>query len=243
MVEFMDLRLASCTPDEFVSALLGPAPPGTVAYLNAHTTNLSRRDPVFRGMLGRMELLYPDGMGVVRAARWLGSPVPARVNAADFWWRFLWGCADRGLRVALVGGTPEVVDACAAEARRLVAGLELVFAHHGHFERGGPEEDRLLSSLGEARPDIVLVGMGSPRQERWALEQGARTGARTVWCVGALFELFGGLRPRAPLWMRASGLEWAFRLALEPRRLARRYLVGNPEFLLRVAARRMGGRR
>jgi N-acetylglucosaminyldiphosphoundecaprenol N-acetyl-beta-D-mannosaminyltransferase len=238
VVPLFGLSLAALTADEFIDQLLAWAgdreTTRVVGYLNAHTSNLIHRDPNYRRTMQEFDLLYADGMAVVRAAARLAPPgIPERVNAGDFLVRFLWAAQARGRRVALVGSQPQTVARCAATLRKQVPGFEFALVQHGHFTLGSAEEDELLEALAAARPHVVLVGMGSPRQEQWAATLRARGVAPVVWCVGALFEYFG-TRRRAPVWMRQAGLEWLFRLVLEPRRLARRYLLGNLEFLWHV---------
>ena len=212
-----------------------PHAPRVAGYLNAHTANLALRSGSDLGpMLREFDLVYPDGMAVVRAARRRGVPSRERVSAGDFFGRLCWAAAARGRTMALVGGPPGLADRCAEELRRRTPGLNIAMTHHGFVAPGSPERIALKEKLLAARPDIVLVGMGSPQQEALALELRA-AGLPTTWCVGALFEYFTpGIRPHAPLWMRAAGLEWLFRLVQEPRRLAKRYLIGNVEFLLRT---------
>lgn len=240
--DFMGLPLADPGVDGLIDWLVHPEPssvaPRAAAYLNAHTVNMAlRSDSELAPLLRPMDLLYPDGMSVVRAARRRGFPVSERVSAADFFLRFCWAAAARGRTVALVGGTPEVVAGCSAFLSEQVPALRIVLARDGFLKPR--EEPALAEELGRLRPDITLLGMGSPRQERLALTLRDNIGLPTVWCVGALFEYHApGHRPHAPLWMRRAGMEWAFRLWQEPRRLARRYLLGNAEFLLRT---RFGG--
>ena len=232
--------LAAVTTDEFIDRMAAWAgeevvgAPRVVTYLNAHTANLAAEDPEFRALLERSALTYADGMAVVRACRRLGTPLPERVNAGDFLERFLWRMKRDDVPVGLLGCGRPVVEACASRLEAAVPGLRFACVESGHFALGGEEERVLLQRIRDSQPAVLLTGMGSPRQERWAFARGAETGARVVWCVGALFEYFSGLRPRAPVWMRQAGLEWAFRLGCEPRRMARRYLWGNGAFLLRL---------
>ena len=126
----------------------------------------------------------------------------------------------------------------AAEAwLRLAPELRIAGTRDGYFTENEARE--VARAIRDSGADVVLVGMGSPRQEEWMDRWGGETGARVVWCVGALFEYSGGIRRRAPVWMRRSGLEWFFRLALEPGRLWRRYLLGNARFCWRLARARM----
>lgn len=204
-----------------------------IGYVNAHTANLAWEDAEYRRALAGFDVVYADGMGAVRACARRGRPLPGRVNAGDFLVRFLWACRDGNVRVALVGSRPEVVEQCRRDLEARIPGFSFCFAHHGHFAPGGAEERETLELLRASRPDVVLAGMGSPKQEYWSRDHAHRTGAHVVWCVGALFEYFAG-RGRAPVWMRELGLEWFYRLVLEPRRLAARYIVGNAKFAWRA---------
>src|SRR5205823_1463715 len=123
-------------------------------------------------------------------------------------------------------------ESAARQFRAWAPGLEIVFAQDGFFQAS--EADQVFDLLEAADPDLVLIGMGAPRQEHWALAWSRRGRPRVYWCVGALFEYYAGTRLRAPRWMRRIGLEWLARLILEPGRLWKRYLIGNPLFLWRV---------
>ena len=112
--------------------------------------------------------------------------------------------------------------------------LDVVGSHHGYFEVGSPHNDRVIEHIREHRPQIVLVGMGTPKQELWVDRYAEEFDGAVVWTVGALFDYVSGHIPRAPRWLSDNGLEWIFRLAIEPSRMWRRYLIGNPIFLGRV---------
>ncbi|MCC6545719.1 WecB/TagA/CpsF family glycosyltransferase [Candidatus Sumerlaeota bacterium] len=234
----MSLKLTPCGVDELVDWLTLPdpatVPPRAVGYLNAHTVNLSHQDGTLKQSMNKLDVVYADGMAVVKEARLRGIVVRERVSAADFLVRFLWVAASRGRPIALVGGKNRLAEKCAMNLRELVPKLEVVLVHDGFFMPGSPEEKEVVDQLCAARPAIVLLGMGSPRQEAFALRLRDEARLPTVWCVGALFEYFTpGVRRHAPLWMRERGLEWLFRLMQEPRRMARRYVIGNIRFLFR----------
>ncbi|MEO8377612.1 MAG: WecB/TagA/CpsF family glycosyltransferase, partial [Candidatus Sumerlaeota bacterium] len=222
--------------------------PRAAAYLNAHTVNLAfEKQPAgglkshrpFRDLLQAMDVVYTDGMAVVKEARRRKIPVPERVSAADFFLRFLWASSGRGRSVALVGGTKDLAGKCGAHLRAVVPSLHISLTQDGFFEPGSDRENALIERLKEARPAVVLLGMGSPQQEAFALRLRDEARLPTIWCVGALFEYFTpGHRRHAPLWMREWGLEWLYRLAQEPRRLSRRYLIGNLEFFFRCRTRK-----
>lgn len=224
------------TRDGLVETLLRAAvnsPAGFRAgYLNAAQSNLAEDDPAFASQLRAINLLYADGQSIIWASRWLGEPLPERLSAADFIGEFLIRAAQRGVSLALLGGHPGSAGEFARYWRLRIPSLEIRYEHDGFFAQR--EEPSILTAIEEIGADIVLVGMGAPRQEAFVARAVASGGPRVWWCVGALFEYGDWGRRRAPRWMRRYGLEWAFRLAQEPRRLAGRYLLGNPRFVLRA---------
>lgn len=242
-VDFLGVPLARCTTGEFVGALVAAAAerdraaPLFVTYLNAWCTDIAVRDAAYSAVLHSADAVYADGQAVVWASRFLGDPVPERVNAADFIGDFCRAAARAGLRMYLVGSRDGVAAAAADALRAQAPGLQVVGAEHGHFADGGEEA---VTRIAAAAPDLVIVGMGVPLQEKWAWGNRARLNTRAIWCVGAMFEYHGGARTRAPVWVRKAGMEWLFRLALEPGRLWHRYLVGNAKFVWRVLRAKAG---
>jgi N-acetylglucosaminyldiphosphoundecaprenol N-acetyl-beta-D-mannosaminyltransferase len=236
--EFLRLPLSDTGVDGLIQWLVEPDPtavsPRVAAYLNAHTVNLALRQGSKLGPLfQQIDLLYPDGMSVVKAARRKGFPISERVSGADFFWRFCWAAAARKRRLVFVGGEEKILGEFTKVVSREIPHLKVVYSRNGYLPRESAERHKVIGEIKEKNPDIVLVGMGSPRQEEFALEL-RDAGIPTVWCVGALFEYFApNYRAHAPAWMREHGLEWLFRLSQEPRRLAGRYLWGNLEFLWR----------
>jgi len=219
---------------DILDAWVGEGTPRAVAYLNAHTSNMVASDAPFRERLLAMDMRYADGMSIVKASHRLGSPLPCRVNAGDFLHTFVWLASARHWRVAFVGSRPGIAQACASSLGNGLPYAVPAFVHHGHFAPNSQAEGRLIQQLEQLKPHVLLIGMGSPRQEQWALQARERGLATVSWCVGALFEYWAG-RHRAPVAIRELGLEWAWRLALEPRRLAARYLFGNARFLWRLS--------
>lgn len=233
----MGLPVRSLPPAKLVDALvrLGMRKDAhsLAAYLNAHVCNLAASDRALRGILASADLLYADGMAVVWANRLVNGRAGSRASAAHFLEAFCWAAAARGLKLAFVGGHKGVARDAAKSLCAAIPSLSIVSTEHGFFDAAGERE--LRARLRAAQPDVILCGMGSPRQELVA-ERLRREGiAPLVWCVGALFEYFGSGRPRAPKWMQDIGLEWAFRFAQEPGRLFTRYTFGNAAFALRVA--------
>ena len=211
-----------------------------VAYANAHVLNRCFESPELREAMQRCHLVYCDGHGV-RLAAWLaGQPVPERMTGADWIWALAALCEREERSLFLLGSAPGAAAGAAAALTARHPLLRISGTHDGCFRPDGPESLRVLERIGEAQPDIVLVGMGTPRQELWVDRHRDRIEGRVVWTVGALFDYLSGRVPRAPRWMSDSGLEWLFRLLVEPGRMWRRYVLGNPIFLWRV--RREAGR-
>jgi N-acetylglucosaminyldiphosphoundecaprenol N-acetyl-beta-D-mannosaminyltransferase len=205
-----------------------------VMYVNAHVVNQSRVTPGLGEALRQADLVYCDGYGVRLAARVLNLPVPHRMTGADWIFGLATLCELGGQSVYLLGSEPPIAREAAARLRRWYPRLELVGAHHGYFDLDSPHNERVIEDINCSRPHIVLVGMGTPKQELWVDRYADQLDGAVVWTVGALFDYVSGHVPRAPAWLADNGLEWIFRLAVEPRRMWRRYLLGNPMFLSRV---------
>lgn len=227
-VDCLDVGRLLALVDEFVRS----GSSHRISYLNAHCFNLARRDEAYREILRRSDVVYADGKGVVWACRWFARPVPGRLNLGDCLPMLCDHCVERGYRLYLLGGVPGIAARAAESLRRAHPGLEIVGCRHGHFSSA--EEPRVWEEIRHARPHILLVGMGVPKQEKWVTSYQGRLQVPVCWGVGALFEYFAGVTPRAPGLLRTIGLEWIFRLYHEPRRLWRRYVVGIPRFLLSV---------
>src|ERR1700722_286944 len=205
-----------------------------VMYVNAHVVNQSRGTTGLRSALRRADLVYCDGYGVRLAARALHLEVPHRMTGADWIWSLAPLCELSGLWIYLLGSEPPIARQTAAPLANWYPRLQIVGPHHGFFDLDSPHNERVIEDIVEARPRIVLVGMGTPKQELWVDRYADRLGGAVVWTVGALFDYVSGHVPRAPRWLADNGLEWIFRLAIEPQRMWRRYLLGNPVFLSRV---------
>lgn len=186
----------------------------------------SRSDASLREVLNSASLATADGIGVVLAARLRGSEVPQRVSGIDLAEAVL---ALSRPRVFLLGGRPGVAER--ARARVAALGGRVVGTHHGFFTT--EEEGRLVAKIAQAQADLVLVGLGSPRQELFLAAHRRDLRCRVGMGVGGCFDVWSGTLKRAPLWVQRAGMEWAFRLAQDPKRMARIWRL--PLFLLRAA--------
>ncbi|MBW8909177.1 MAG: WecB/TagA/CpsF family glycosyltransferase [Mesorhizobium sp.] len=202
-----------------------------VSFLNAHNANIAYTDPTFAEALEDF-LILPDGVGVDIAAKLLyGAPFPSNLNGTDFIPAFL-QASSRPLTVALLGATRVNAEAASAKLSALAGQHKFVVIHDGYFSAA--QEPEIVERIARVRPDILLVAMGVPRQELWIERHIDARHCTLPIAVGALLDFLSGTVPRAPLWLRRLRLEWLFRLWIEPGRLWRRYVVGNPVFLWRV---------
>lgn len=210
-----------------------------ISFLNAHNANIAYTDPVFAEALDDF-LILPDGVGVDLAAKLLyGSPFPDNLNGTDFIPAFLQASA-RPLTVGLLGATRANAEAASIKLAALAVQHKFVVIHDGYFSPA--EEQAIVDRIEALRPDVLLVAMGVPRQELWIARHIDARHCTLPIAVGALLDFLSGSVPRAPLWMRQLRLEWLFRLCIEPGRLWRRYVVGNPVFLWRAVRQKFSPR-
>lgn len=202
----------------------------TVMYVNAYAINLAQQHHAFREAVNRADLVFCDGNGVRMAADLLGAPLPERFTPPDWVPQLAALSEKRCYRLFFLGAEPGVAAQAAAELRQRFPRLE-VAARHGYFDPKGSENEEVLQEIRDANPDVLLVGMGMPRQEFWVQENAPHLAVPVTICVGALFDYLGGQMPRGPRWLTDNGFEWLCRLWFEPRRLWRRYLLGNPIFI------------
>ena len=208
--------------------------PRRVMYVNAHVLNQSQEIPGLRSALESADLVYCDGYGVRLAAKAMETEIPHRMTGADWVWGLASLCESADQSLYLLGSEPGVAAEASRRLQRWYPGLRVVGTHHGYFDPGSPHDERVLEDINAKRPDIVLVGMGSPKQETWVERHADHLDTDVLWTVGALFDYVSGRTPRAPAWLSDNGFEWIFRLAIEPQRMWRRYLLGNPQFVSRV---------
>jgi N-acetylglucosaminyldiphosphoundecaprenol N-acetyl-beta-D-mannosaminyltransferase len=234
------ITIDALTREEFLERVrawtCGVVSPRLITYLNAHCINLYFKNLAYARIIDGADCVYADGQAVVWAAKFLGEQLPERINAGDFFPQFCAMCVSEGFSLYLLGSHPGVADKAAGNIKNVFPHLKVAGCRSGYFSPD--EEPVVVKDIVEAHPSILLIGMGVPLQEIFAASRLNEMGVPVVWCVGALFEYFAGVTRRAPVWMRRIGLEWIFRLVMEPRRLWRRYLPGNASFLMKVIKHR-----
>lgn len=241
----VDILSASKALDRIIDFAGGIGRNGSVRqvfFVNVHTIYEARRDSTFLEGLRRADLLLPDGSGLSIAGQLLGTPIIENLNGTDLTPRLLGAAEERGMSVYMVGANDAVIQRCKAILESRYPRLRILGARHGYLK--GAYEREVVGEINRLKPDIVLVGMGTPLQERWIIENSGFA-AKVCLAVGGLFDFLSGEKPRAPRWMRSLGIEWLFRFMLEPRSKWKRIIVEIPWFfglLGRTVARRRTSR-
>lgn len=204
---------------------------------NTHYVMLTQQNPDLQVINAKAALILADGAPLVWASRCMGSPLPERVAGSDLVFELSAEAVKQGYRLFLVGGAEGVAEQAALRLRELYPGLQVVGTECPSLhELTREEEAALIGRIRAARPHILMVAFGQPKGERWIYQHLEELGVPVSVQVGASLDFAAGRIRRAPRWMRNSGLEWAFRLGLEPRRLFGRY-VRNAWFIARMVAR------
>lgn len=212
--------------------------PNYVCVRDVHGVVASLRDSELLEIHNRAGMVTPDGMPLVWCGRFAGASWTKRVYGPDLMLAVCRESTEDGTRHFLYGAGPGVVDELAENLRSLYPGIEIVGVHSPSYgDLTEAEVDETVTMINEAQPDIVWVGLSTPKQERWMARFRPRLEAPVLIGVGAAFDMHAGRVRQAPEWIRRSGLEWLFRLCVEPRRLWRRYLVAIPTFLVQIARR------
>jgi exopolysaccharide biosynthesis WecB/TagA/CpsF family protein len=246
-VDLFGFQIDNATLDATATDLVRAASEGRrqrVAFLNAHVINVAAKDPAYARVLDGADRRFADGSGMALAARLQGVTLADNVNGTDLCPLLCKAAIDAGQTIFLLGGQPGVADAAAETLRGMGLGGSIAGVHHGYVKRGGEEEAEAIAAINASGASIVLVGMGVPVQDVWIARNFERIKAPVVIGVGGLFDFFAGRVSRAPGFLRGRGLEWTWRLAQEPSRMWKRYLVGNAVFIGRAlaeaTARRLG---
>jgi N-acetylglucosaminyldiphosphoundecaprenol N-acetyl-beta-D-mannosaminyltransferase len=215
-----------------------------IVVANTHVVMEAQQDASFKKMINSADLCVPDGMPLIWCGRLRGHPLPRRVYGPELMMTFCRETAAKGYRHFFYGGDPAVSDQLVQSLRRSCPGIQIAGAYSPPFRPLSPEEDdKVVARINQARPDVLWVGLGCPKQERWTYEHRERLTVPATVAVGQAFDLLSGRKKPAPAWMSESGLEWLFRLLQEPRRLWRRYLVYNTKFIYSISLELLGVKR
>lgn len=231
----LGLQVRAVAFSDAVEAILDWARAGESRYVcvaNVHMTMESVDHLEFRAVVNTADLVVPDGMPLVWMLRRLGHPRQERVSGPDLMVALLEQAATQGIRVGFFGSTPETLDRLQASVLYRWPSLQVVYTYSPPFRPLTPDEDQeIVKAIQASGVQLLFIGLGCPKQERWMAEHRGRIPA-VMLGVGAAFDFLAGTKPRAPRWMQRAGLEWLFRLLTERQRLWRRYLYHNSRFVL-----------
>lgn len=213
-----------------------------VVFVNAHVVNSAWRDASYWETVADADMRLADGSGLAIAARLAGTPLPDNVNGTDMLPLLCREATVRGQRIFLLGGVPGAAERTAHTMAAHGGPGTIAGHHHGYFAHDSAEEAEVIARINASGASILLVGFGVPVQDTWIARNAARLDARVLIGVGGLFDFYSGRVSRAPMLLRKLGLEWTWRLAQEPQRMWRRYIIGNVVFLGRAAACAMQAR-
>ncbi len=211
----------------------------TVYFLNAHCANIRARHRFYAQALARADYVFPDGIGVEIAAKMCGDHITTNLNGTDLVPELLQEAGRKGLSVFLLGARPDVAQAAADKLEASCPGLKIAGVRDGYAQSANNRQT--IDHINASGADIVLVAKGVPLQELWIDQHRDQLQAQLVMGVGALFDFVSGMVPRAPEPIRKARAEWLYRLCCEPKRMARRYLVGNAAFLSRASLHAVNG--
>jgi N-acetylglucosaminyldiphosphoundecaprenol N-acetyl-beta-D-mannosaminyltransferase len=242
-VTILGVKVDSLSADELDSALerfVRREERSLILHVNVHCLNLVQRNAWLRPFLNSASIVFCDGAGVMLGARILGKRVKQRIPITDWIWQLAALAESQGFTLFFLGGRPGMADEAARNMKQRFAHVQIVGAHHGYFDKtqGSPDNEKIVDMINAAKPDVLIVGLGMPLQEHWLMENWERLDVKVTVTGGAILDRVAGHSRRGPRWMNDNGLEWLSRLAFEPTRLWRRYLIGNPAFLLRVLKER-----
>lgn len=208
-----------------------------VLFTNVHSIQLAQQDPELLNCINHADLVLADGSGLKIAGRLFGHPIEENLNGTDFTPRVLELANRNHWSVYLLGAREEVVSACSQKLDKHYPGLKIAGYRNGYFE--SDDEPEIIEEINSKEPDILLVALGSPRQEEWIAHRRRSLNAHVCLGVGGLFDFIAGKRKRAPIWMRKIGIEWVYRFLQSPSEKWERIFVEIPVFLLRVIWNRL----
>lgn len=242
----LGVRIHDLPPIQLISRIINYCQSGErvyLAYVNTFGMNLAYCDIEFRDYLNSASINFCDGVGVQLGARLLGEDIRHRSTPPDWIERLASSCVAHDLSLYFLGAKSGVAERAARNLEDLVPGIEISGTHHGYFDKSkdAAENKRMVDEINSGSTNVLLVGFGMPLQENWIIENLGDLAINVVIPVGALFDYMAGDIYRAPRFVTDQGFEWLARLLVEPGRLWKRYIIGNPLFFWRVLKQRFVG--
>jgi N-acetylglucosaminyldiphosphoundecaprenol N-acetyl-beta-D-mannosaminyltransferase len=238
-ISILGVRVDILSLDElliYVNKTIYDQKKAVIANVNVHAINLAQESKWFKDFLNHSQVVFCDGFGVKWTARFLYKKVIDRFTPPDWFDRLAQVCVTNGFSIFFLGTHEHIINKAALIMRETYPGIKIQGVHHGFFDKSinSSENLEIIIKINQLKPDILVVGFGMPAQEKWISENFDRLNVHLVFPVGAYFDYLTGAVVRAPHWMTDNGLEWFGRLFVEPRRLWKRYLIGNVFFLWKI---------
>lgn len=199
--------------------------------LNAHSFNVSRKDALFYEALKNSDILIPDGISIVWAFKWLKGETLSKIAGADLFDYEMNRIQKKGGKCFFLGSTEETLQKIKERAFFEYPNIEVyTYSPPYRVEFSDSDSELMIKAINDVKPDVLFIGLTAPKQEKWAYKSYNQLHVEHICCIGAVFDFYAGTVNRAPHWMIDSGLEWFYRLIKEPKRMWRRYLLGNLKF-------------
>lgn len=233
-IEFMECAIDSMTREATLEQVLAwCAEPSsksrTLITLNAALLMMMKSNAALAHACNAGDIIVADGMPIVWSTRLLGTPLVDRVAGVDLMQKLLERGSEERISVYFLGAKQEVIDTLLDLCRKRYPGLKIAGARNGYFSED--EHNEVVHEIASTKPDILFIGMPTPFKEIWGEKYRDQLGAKVIFGVGGSFDVIGGYVKRAPVWMQNIGMEWFWRLMMEPRKMWKRYLVTNTQFL------------
>lgn len=246
--ELMGVKIHLLTIPELnhlISRLIAKGETSVIAHTNIHGMNLAYENPWFRGFLNSCDYVFCDGHGVIFAARIFGGYIPAKITYAHWMPLFAHYSAKNNHSWFLLGSSPGVANDATRAMKTVAPNLRIVGSHHGFFDKtvNSTENQQVVNEINRVSPDVLFVCFGMPIQEKWVNENRTKLNARVILTGGAALDYTSGRIKRPISLLTETGFEWLGRLIQEPRRLSKRYLIGNPLFIARCLLAKISGNR
>ncbi|ARV57618.1 glycosyltransferase [Nostocales cyanobacterium HT-58-2] len=239
-VYLLERRISCMTVSAIVDAIYTASVEGkkiTVANYNVHSFNLSMQLPWYYHFLQSAEIAHCDSIGVLKAMRWMGLnlPIEYRASYTLLMPKLLEKCNEHGFSIFLLGSKPENLEVAIHRLSQQYPNIHF-FGHHGYFNKQDPIENQaVIQQINQTKSHVLVVGMGMPIQEDWIQKHCDSLQVNAIMLGGAIIDRLAGIVPDCPSFLADKGLEWLYRFCREPKRLAARYLLGNPAFILHIA--------
>lgn len=236
-IRMLGVKIHLFTPDllhQVITSSIESKGKCLIPHINVYGMNIAYEQQWFRDFINSSDYVFCDGDGVIAGARILGHKIPCKITYAEWLYQLSEFCSKKGHSIFFLGASPGTADKAAANLKMRFPAMKVAGCHHGFFDKYGAENDTVINLINKAQPDILLVCFGMPTQEKWLSENWSRLNVHVGLTGGAALDYAAGELKRAPEWMVNHHMEWLGRLIIEPRRLWKRYVIGNPLFFSRI---------